>query len=147
MKSRRLQIKGEDFSTDMSSDELEPFNGLILTTLQQSTAKIHVNNNGTMRNSNRRTQSNIEEGISLDSSTYPSLFRCSDEDQRRAYRNNDNSSTMAKPDTVIRTGKRECSILYDWLEQRNSRTGNNVNKKEFETVSRQNMSFPDELKA
>ncbi|KAA6388423.1 MAG: hypothetical protein EZS28_016046 [Streblomastix strix] len=38
IKSRRLQTKGEDFSIDMSSDELEPNIRPILTTLQQLTA-------------------------------------------------------------------------------------------------------------
>ncbi|KAA6358213.1 MAG: hypothetical protein EZS28_046259, partial [Streblomastix strix] len=52
-KSSRLQIKGEDFQTDMSSDEFEPNNRLILTTLQQPTAKIHANYNTTWGNNNR----------------------------------------------------------------------------------------------
>ncbi|KAA6394325.1 MAG: hypothetical protein EZS28_010151 [Streblomastix strix] len=43
IKSRRLRTKGEDFLTDMSQDELELNNRLILTALQQPTAKIHVN--------------------------------------------------------------------------------------------------------
>ncbi|KAA6395625.1 MAG: hypothetical protein EZS28_008849 [Streblomastix strix] len=49
---RRQQTKGEDFSTDISSDKLEPNNRLIPTTLQQITAKIHVGNRRTRRNSN-----------------------------------------------------------------------------------------------
>ncbi|KAA6370656.1 MAG: hypothetical protein EZS28_033818 [Streblomastix strix] len=61
IKSRRLQAKGKEFSTDMSSDELESNNRLIFTTLQQPTVKIHVNDKRTRRNSNRRTQSNMEE--------------------------------------------------------------------------------------
>ncbi|KAA6380464.1 MAG: hypothetical protein EZS28_024007, partial [Streblomastix strix] len=41
IKSRRLQINGEDFSTDMSSDGYEQNNRFILTTLQQSIVKIN----------------------------------------------------------------------------------------------------------
>ncbi|KAA6391457.1 MAG: hypothetical protein EZS28_013019 [Streblomastix strix] len=52
IKNRGLQTKGEDFSIVMSSDELESNNRFILTTLQQSTAKIHVSNKRTLRNSN-----------------------------------------------------------------------------------------------
>ncbi|KAA6370996.1 MAG: hypothetical protein EZS28_033477, partial [Streblomastix strix] len=49
IKSKGLQTKGEDFSTDMSSDELESNNRLILTTLQQPIAKILVNNKRTRK--------------------------------------------------------------------------------------------------
>ncbi|KAA6355860.1 MAG: hypothetical protein EZS28_048614 [Streblomastix strix] len=48
---------------------------------------------------------------------------------------------------VRRTGKRECSIPYAWLEQRNSGTRNIVNQEEFETPSRKDMLFPDGSKA
>ncbi|KAA6377356.1 MAG: hypothetical protein EZS28_027121 [Streblomastix strix] len=48
---------------------------------------------------------------------------------------------------VYRTGKRECSIPYAWLELRNSGTRNIVNQKELETPSRKDMLFPDGLKA
>ncbi|KAA6378155.1 MAG: hypothetical protein EZS28_026317, partial [Streblomastix strix] len=134
---------GEDFSTDMSSDELESNNRLIFTTLQQPTAKIHVNNKRTRRNSDRRSKLNLEEGTSMDSPSYPSPSSSSEEDQRRADRSKDNSSPMARPDMVHRTGKRECSIPYAWLEQRNSGTRNIVNQEEFETFSREDMLFPD----
>ncbi|KAA6381505.1 MAG: hypothetical protein EZS28_022969 [Streblomastix strix] len=144
---RKLQIKGEDFSTDMSSDELESNNRLISTTLHQSTAKIHVNNKRTRRNSNRRSQSNMEEGTPMDSSSYHSPFSSSEEDQRRKFRSNDNSSTMARTYIVYRTGKRKCSILYAWLQQRNSGTGNIVNQEEYETPSRQDLLFFEESKA
>ncbi|KAA6358158.1 MAG: hypothetical protein EZS28_046315, partial [Streblomastix strix] len=69
------------------------------------------------------------------------------EDKRRADRINDNSSTVARPDIIYRTGKRECSILYAWLEQRNSGTRNIVNQEEFETPSRKDMLFFDGPKA
>ncbi|KAA6397920.1 MAG: hypothetical protein EZS28_006553 [Streblomastix strix] len=147
IKSGRLQAKGDDFSTDMSSDELESNNRLIFTTLQQPTAKIHVNNKRTRRNSNRRSKSNLEEGTSMDSSSYPSTSSSSEEDQRRVDRSNDNNPTMARPDMVHRTGKRECSIPYAWLEQRNSGTRNIVNQEEFETPAREDMLFPDGPKA
>ncbi|KAA6356668.1 MAG: hypothetical protein EZS28_047805, partial [Streblomastix strix] len=147
IKGRRLQTKGEDFSTDMSSDELEPNNRFILTKLQQSTAKIHVNNKRTRRNNNRRSKSNMEEGTPMDSSSYPSPSSSSEEDQRRRDRCNDNRSTIAGLDIVHRTGKREQSIPYAWLEQRNSRTRNIVNQEEFETFSRNDMLFPDGSKA
>ncbi|KAA6354561.1 MAG: hypothetical protein EZS28_049912, partial [Streblomastix strix] len=48
---------------------------------------------------------------------------------------------------VHRTDKRECSIPYAWLEQRNSGTRNIVNQEEFETPSRKDLLFPDEPKA
>ncbi|KAA6394350.1 MAG: hypothetical protein EZS28_010122 [Streblomastix strix] len=147
IQSRRLQTKGEDFSIDKSSNELEPNNRLIFTQLQQPTAKIHVNNKRTRRNSNRCSQSNVEEGTIMDSSSYPSPFSGSEEDQRRVDLRNDNSSTMARLDMGHRTGKRECSIPYNWLEQRNSGTRNIVNQEKFETTSRQNMLFPDGPKA
>ncbi|KAA6376043.1 MAG: hypothetical protein EZS28_028430 [Streblomastix strix] len=147
IKSSRLQIKGEDFSTDMSSDELEPNNRFILTTLQQSTDKIHANNMRTRRNNNRCSQPNIEERTPMDSSSYSSSSSSSEEDQRGAYRSNDNSFIMARPDMVHRTGKRECSIPYAWLEQLNSETKNIVNQEEFGTLSRQDILFPDGLKA
>ncbi|KAA6397962.1 MAG: hypothetical protein EZS28_006509 [Streblomastix strix] len=147
IKSRRLQTKGEDFSTDMSSDELESNNRLIFTTLQQPTAKIHVKNKRTRRNSNRRSQSNMEDGTSMDSPSYPSLSSSSEEDKRRADQSNDNSFTMARPNMLYRTGKRECSIPYALLELRNSGARNIVNQEEFETPSRKDMLFPDGLKA
>ncbi|KAA6332946.1 MAG: hypothetical protein EZS28_053223, partial [Streblomastix strix] len=137
IKSRRLQNKGEDLSTDMSSDEFESNNRLIFTTLQQPTAEIHVNDKRTRRNSYRRSQSNMEEGTTMDPSSYPSPSSSSEEDQRRADRSNGNSSTMARPNMVHRTGKRECSIPYAWLEQRNSGTRNIVNQEEFETPARE----------
>ncbi|KAA6388314.1 MAG: hypothetical protein EZS28_016161 [Streblomastix strix] len=147
IKSRRLQTKGDVFSTDMSSDEFEPNNRLILTTLQQSTVKIHINNKRTRRNSNRCSQSDMKEGTPMDSSFYPSPSSSSEEDQRRADRSNDNSSTTPRPDMVQRTGKRECSIPYAQLEQRNSGTRNIVNQEKFETPSREDMLFPDGSKA
>ncbi|KAA6362670.1 MAG: hypothetical protein EZS28_041803 [Streblomastix strix] len=147
IKSRRLQTKGEDFSTDMSTEELESNNRLIFTTLQQLIAKIHVNSKRTRRNSNRRSQSNMEDGTSMDSSSYPSPSSSSEEDKRRTDRSNDNSSTMARPDMVYRTGKRECSIPYAWLEQRNSGARNIVNYEEFETPARKDMLFRDGPKA
>ncbi|KAA6374682.1 MAG: hypothetical protein EZS28_029789, partial [Streblomastix strix] len=147
IKSRTLQIKEEDFSTEMSSDELESSNRLIFTTLHQSTAKIHVNNMRTRRNSNRRSQSNMEEGTTMDSSSYPSPSSSSEEDQRRADRSNDNSPTMARPDIAHSTDKRECQISYAWLEQRNSGTRNIVYQEEFENPSGQDMLFLDGLKA
>ncbi|KAA6376645.1 MAG: hypothetical protein EZS28_027829 [Streblomastix strix] len=119
-KSTRLQTKWDDFSKDMSSNELEPNNRLILTIHQQPAAKIRINNKRTRRNSNRRSQSNMEEGTSMDSSCYPSLSSSSEEDLRRTDRSNDNRSTMARPDMVLRTGKREFSIHYAWLDQRKS---------------------------
>ncbi|KAA6395507.1 MAG: hypothetical protein EZS28_008960, partial [Streblomastix strix] len=147
IKSRRLQAKGEDFSTDMSSDELEPNNRLILTTLKQPTAKIHVNNKRTRRNSNRRSQSNMEDGTSMDSSSYPSPSSYSEKDQKRSDRNSDNSSTMTRSDMVYKTGKRECTVPYALLEQRNFGTRNIVNQEKFETPSRKDMLFPDGPKA
>ncbi|KAA6384842.1 MAG: hypothetical protein EZS28_019631 [Streblomastix strix] len=147
IKSRRLQTKREDFSTDMSSDELESNNRLILTTLQQPTAKIHVNNKRTRINSNRCSQSNIEDGTSMGSSSYPPPSSSSEEDQRRADRSNDNSSTVARQDKVYRTGKREYSIPSAWLEQRNSGIRNIINQEKFETSSKKDMLFPDGLKA
>ncbi|KAA6385934.1 MAG: hypothetical protein EZS28_018540 [Streblomastix strix] len=146
IKSRRLQTKREDFSTDMSSDELEPNNRFILTTLQQPTAKIHVNNRRTRGNSNRHSQSSNEERTSKDSSSYPSPSCSSEDVQRRTDRSNDNNSTLAKLDIIHRTGKRECQISYAWLEQRNSGTRNIVNQEEFETPSRKDMLFPDRPK-
>ncbi|KAA6392719.1 MAG: hypothetical protein EZS28_011753 [Streblomastix strix] len=146
IKGRRLQTKGEDFSADMSSDELEPNNRFILTKLQQSTAKIHVNNRRTWRNSNRCSKSNMQEGSPMYSSSYPSPSNSSEEDHRRADRSNGNCSTMARPDMVHRTRKRECSIPYAWLEQRNSGTRNIVNQEEFETPAREDMLFLDGLK-
>ncbi|KAA6380473.1 MAG: hypothetical protein EZS28_024001 [Streblomastix strix] len=131
----------------MSSDELEHNNRLILTTLQQNIAKIHVNNKRTWENSNRSTQSSMKEGTSMDSSSYPSPSSSSEEDQRRADRSNDNSPTMARSDMVYRTGKRECSIPCTLLEQRNSGTRNIVNQEEFETLSWQDMLFPAGPKA
>ncbi|KAA6376873.1 MAG: hypothetical protein EZS28_027600 [Streblomastix strix] len=147
IKSRKLQTKGDDFSIDICSDKLEPNNRFILATLQQSNAKIHVKNKRTRRNSNRRSQSNMEEGTSMDSSSYPSFSSSSEEDQRRADRSNDNSSTMARPDMTYRTGKRECSIPQAWLGQRNSGTRNIVNQEELETSSRKYILFPDGPKA
>ncbi|KAA6388480.1 MAG: hypothetical protein EZS28_015995 [Streblomastix strix] len=147
IKGKRLQTKGEDFSTDMSSVELELNIGLIFTTLQQSTAKIHVNNKKTRRNCNRCSQSNKEEGTAMNSSSYLPPSSSSEEDQRRADRSNDNSSTIAGPDMVHRTGKRECSILYVWLEQRSSGIKNIINQEEFETPSRKDMLLSDGLKA
>ncbi|KAA6368254.1 MAG: hypothetical protein EZS28_036218 [Streblomastix strix] len=63
---------------------------------------------------------------------------------RRSEKNvcNDNSSTIIRPDMVHRTGKRECSILYAWLKQRNSGIRNIVNEEEFETPFMQKMLFP-----
>ncbi|KAA6395239.1 MAG: hypothetical protein EZS28_009230 [Streblomastix strix] len=43
----------------MSSNGLEPNNGLFTTTFQQSTAKIHVYNKRTLENSNRCSQSTV----------------------------------------------------------------------------------------
>ncbi|KAA6342980.1 MAG: hypothetical protein EZS28_052347, partial [Streblomastix strix] len=131
----------------MSSDELESNNRHICTTLQQPTAKIHFNNKRTRRNSNQRSQPNMKEGTTMDPSSYPSPSSSSKEDQRRADRSSDNSSTMAKPDMIHRTGKRECSIPYTWLEQRNSGTRIIVNQEEFETPAREDMLFPDGSKA
>ncbi|KAA6369926.1 MAG: hypothetical protein EZS28_034546 [Streblomastix strix] len=54
---------------------------------------------------------------------------------------------MNRPDMVHRTGKREYSIPYAWLEQQNSGTRNIVNQEEFETPSRQDLLFPDGPKA
>ncbi|KAA6358051.1 MAG: hypothetical protein EZS28_046422, partial [Streblomastix strix] len=147
IKGRILQTKREDFLTDMSSDELEPNNRFILTTLLQSTAKINVNKKMTRRNSNRCSQTNMEEGTPMDSSSYPSPSCSSEEDQRRTDRSNDKSSTTARPDMVHRTGKRACSIPYAWLEQRNSGTRNIINQEKFETLSRKDMLFPDGPKA
>ncbi|KAA6362406.1 MAG: hypothetical protein EZS28_042067, partial [Streblomastix strix] len=53
----RLQTKGEEFSIDIPSYELELNNKLILTQIQQSIAKIHVRNKRRRGNSNRRSQS------------------------------------------------------------------------------------------
>ncbi|KAA6358304.1 MAG: hypothetical protein EZS28_046169 [Streblomastix strix] len=139
--SRRLQAKEEVLSTDVSSDEHESNNRLIFNILQQPTAKFHVNKKRTRRNSNRRSQSNMEDGTSMDSSSYTSPSSSSEEDQRKADRGNDNSSTIARPDMVHRTGKRECSFLYAWLEQRNSGTRKFVNQKEFETPPGKDMLF------
>ncbi|KAA6366567.1 MAG: hypothetical protein EZS28_037907 [Streblomastix strix] len=147
IKGRRLQTKGEDFSTDMSSDELESNNRLILTALQQPTAKIHVNNKRTWRNSNRCSKLNLEDGTSMDSPSYPSPSSSSEEDKRRTDRSNDNSTSMVRLDMVHKTGKRECSIPYAWLEQRNLGTRNIVNQEEFETLSSKDMLFPDGPKA
>ncbi|KAA6360196.1 MAG: hypothetical protein EZS28_044278 [Streblomastix strix] len=83
----------------------------------------------------------------MDSPSYPSPSSSSEEDKRRTDRSNDNSSSMARPDMVHRTGKRECSIPYAWLEQRNLGTRNIVNQEEFETPSRKDMLFPDGPKA
>ncbi|KAA6403179.1 MAG: hypothetical protein EZS28_001305 [Streblomastix strix] len=112
IKSKRLQVKGEDLSTTCHQMNLNPTIGLILTTLQQFTAKTHVNNKKTLRNSNRRSQSSIEERTSMDSSSYPSPSSSSEKDRRRADRSNDNCTTMARSDMVYRTGKRECTIPY-----------------------------------
>ncbi|KAA6383414.1 MAG: hypothetical protein EZS28_021060 [Streblomastix strix] len=99
----RLQTKGKDFSTDMSQDELERNNKLILIILQQCTALIHIINKSSWVNNNRRSQSNMEEGTTMDSSSYPSPSSSSEEDLRSADRSNDNNSTMARPDMVHRT--------------------------------------------
>ncbi|KAA6403983.1 MAG: hypothetical protein EZS28_000493 [Streblomastix strix] len=147
IKDRKQQTKEVEISTHMSSDELEHNNRIIFSTLQQSTAKIHVNKKETRRNNNRCSQSNMEEGTTMDSTSYPSPSSSSEEDQRRADRSNDNSSTMARPDMVHRTGKRECSVPYAQLEQRNSGTKNIVNQKEFETFIRKDMLFSDGPKA
>ncbi|KAA6380018.1 MAG: hypothetical protein EZS28_024457 [Streblomastix strix] len=81
---RKLQTQRADFSTDMSSDELEPNNRFILITLQYSTAKIHVRQRWKLRNSNRCSQSNMEEGTSMDSSSYPSPSCSSEENERKS---------------------------------------------------------------
>ncbi|KAA6368119.1 MAG: hypothetical protein EZS28_036354, partial [Streblomastix strix] len=62
------------------------------------------------------------------------------EDQIKAMRQ---AQLLSRLDMIYRTGKRECSIPYAWLEQRNSGTRNIVNQEEFETPSRQDMLFPD----
>ncbi|KAA6374778.1 MAG: hypothetical protein EZS28_029692 [Streblomastix strix] len=54
---------------------------------------------------------------------------------------------MSRLKLFHRTGKRESPIPYAWLEQRNSGTRNIDNQEEFETPSRQDMLFPDCLKA
>ncbi|KAA6394078.1 MAG: hypothetical protein EZS28_010392 [Streblomastix strix] len=109
--------------------------------------RIHVNNKRTRKKSNRCSQSNMEEGTPMDSSSYRSLSSNSEEDQRRADRSNDISSTMARPDIVHRTGKQERTIPYAWLKQRDSGTRNIVDQEEFETPARDDMLFPDGPKA
>ncbi|KAA6394150.1 MAG: hypothetical protein EZS28_010325 [Streblomastix strix] len=140
----QLQAQGEDFSTDMSLDELEPNNRLIFTPLQQSTAKIHFNNKKTLRYNTRRSQSNMEEESTVDSSSYPSPSSSSEDNQRRTDRSNDISSNVARPDMEYRTGKRECSIPYACLEQPNSGARNIVNEEGSKTPNRQDMQFPED---
>ncbi|KAA6366334.1 MAG: hypothetical protein EZS28_038139, partial [Streblomastix strix] len=101
-KSRELQAKVEEFSIDLSSDEFYQNSRFILTTLQQPSAKIHVNNMRTRRNSNRCSQSNMEERTAMDSSSPPSHSSSSEEDQRNTDRSNDNSSTMDRPDKAYK---------------------------------------------
>ncbi|KAA6382936.1 MAG: hypothetical protein EZS28_021535 [Streblomastix strix] len=116
---------------------LNPTNIPILTTFQQLIPNIHVKKKRTWINGNLSTQIIIEEGVPMNSSSYPSPSSSSEEDKRRADRCNDNSPTMARPDMVYRTGKRECSIPYTWLEQRNSGTRTITNTKEFKTLTKE----------
>ncbi|KAA6386052.1 MAG: hypothetical protein EZS28_018418, partial [Streblomastix strix] len=92
-------------------------------------------------------QSSVQEGIILDSSSYPSPFIGSIEDQRRTNKSNKSSSTISRPDMVYRTNKKQSSIPYAWLEQRNCGTRNIDNQEELETPSRKDMLFPDGPKA
>ncbi|KAA6368914.1 MAG: hypothetical protein EZS28_035560 [Streblomastix strix] len=134
------------FLTNISSDELEPYNRCILASLQQATAKIHVINKRRWGNSNLRSQSSPEEGISMDSSSYHSHSINYEEDQRRTNRSNESNSIIFGPDMVYRTGKRECSIPYPWLGQQNYGSKDIINQEEFETPSKQDKLFPDEPK-
>ncbi|KAA6381307.1 MAG: hypothetical protein EZS28_023168 [Streblomastix strix] len=98
------KLKEKIFSIEISVDELEPNSRLILTTLQQHTAKIHVNNKSIRRSNNQHSKSNMEDGNSIDSSTYSSLSSSSEENQRRINKLNDSSSTMARNNEILEPG-------------------------------------------
>ncbi|KAA6397610.1 MAG: hypothetical protein EZS28_006861 [Streblomastix strix] len=110
-RAREYKLKEKMLQQTCLQMNLNPAIDLFSQHFNKLLTKIQVNNKKTRRNCNRRSKLNLEDGTSMDSSSYPSPSSSSEEDQRRADRSNDNCSTMARLDVVYRTGIRECSIL------------------------------------
>ncbi|KAA6379820.1 MAG: hypothetical protein EZS28_024653 [Streblomastix strix] len=94
-KSRKLQIKGENFQQTCLQMNLNPTIDLFSQ---------HFNNLLSRFMSTVRGHGEI--------ATFAVRHASSEEVLRRTNKNYDNTSTMARPDMVHRTGKRECIILY-----------------------------------
>jgi hypothetical protein len=89
----------------------------------------------------------MDERTSLDQLSNSTSPSSSEEDSGIEDYGNNIGPSVAGTNMVHRTSKRESSIPYSWLEQRNTGTRNIIDTEELETPTRKDMLFPNGPKA